>query len=72
MGHTHLPEVRAIAARATYFNLGGWAEQDVPDGMSASQSTRTHLVVTRAAQGPIAQLLAWDDGGPRPFQSGTS
>jgi UDP-2,3-diacylglucosamine pyrophosphatase LpxH len=69
MGHTHLPEVRATAARSIYVNLGGWAEQEAPAGAPASRATRTHLVVTRAEQGPTAQLLAWEDGVPRPFQS---
>jgi UDP-2,3-diacylglucosamine pyrophosphatase LpxH len=72
MGHTHLPEVRASAARSTYFNLGGWAEQEASDGASSLRATRTHLVVTRAAQGPTLQLLAWDDGVPRPFQTASS
>jgi len=72
MGHTHLPEVRATAAQATYVNLGGWAEQEGAEGAMALRATRTHLVVTRAEQGPTAQLLAWDDGAPRPFQPGSS
>jgi hypothetical protein len=72
MGHTHLPEVRATTAHSTYFNLGGWAEQEAADGASALRATHTHLVVTHAAQGTRAQLLAWDDGVPRPFQSGSS
>lgn len=71
MGHTHLPEVGPTAARATYVNLGGWAEEEAPEGrLPALPATRTHLVLTRAAAGPTAQLMTWRDGAPCPFQSG--
>jgi hypothetical protein len=71
MGHTHLPEVVPTAARSTYVNLGGWAEEEAPEGrLPALPATRTHLVLTRAATGPTAQLMAWRDGAPCPFQSG--
>ena len=32
MGHTHLPEVRPTAVQSTYVNLGGWAEEEAPEG----------------------------------------
>jgi hypothetical protein len=73
MGHTHLPEVHSTAERSTYFNLGGWAEQDASDGRApALPATRTHLVLTRAVAGDTAQLLTWGDGAPRPFPLGSS
>jgi len=71
MGHTHLPEVRPTDVQSTYVNLGGWAEEEAPEGrLPALPATRTHLVLTRAAAGPTAQLMTWRDGAPCPFQSG--
>jgi UDP-2,3-diacylglucosamine pyrophosphatase LpxH len=67
MGHTHLPETRATE-RSTYVNLGAWAEDETPEGFEQDlPATRTHLVVTRGAEHPVAELLAWCDGGPVPF-----
>jgi len=73
MGHTHLPEVRSTGVQATYFNLGGWAEQEASDGHAPTlRATRTHLVLTREVAGPSARLLTWDDGAPHPFHTPTS
>jgi len=68
MGHTHLPEVRPTAEATTYINLGSWTEDEPLDGASpALPTTRTHLVVTVAGEGPSARLLTWGDSGPQPF-----
>ncbi len=68
MGHTHLPEMCSNSERSTYINLGAWAEEEPVDGRaSALPATRTHLVLTRDASGPNAQLLTWGDSGPTPF-----
>jgi UDP-2,3-diacylglucosamine pyrophosphatase LpxH len=68
MGHTHLPEVRPTAETSTYINLGSWTEDDMADGVSpALPTTRTHLVITVAGEGPSARLLTWGDSGPQPF-----
>jgi len=71
MGHTHLPEVRRAAEDTTYINLGAWTEDETEDGRAPSlPATRTHLVLTRAASGPSAQLLTWSASGPTPFTDG--
>jgi UDP-2,3-diacylglucosamine pyrophosphatase LpxH len=67
MGHTHLPETRATDS-STYVNLGAWAEDEAPEGFEQDlPATRTHLVVTRGAERPVAELLAWGDSGPVPY-----
>jgi hypothetical protein len=59
--------VRA-SERTTYVNLGAWAEEDSPDGVSVSlPATRTHLVVLCAEDGLMAELRTWRTGGPEPF-----
>ncbi|MFO7181472.1 MAG: metallophosphoesterase [Pseudomonadota bacterium] len=67
MGHTHLPEVTSPIPRATYVNLGAWAEDDMDDGPPPLPATRTHLVITRNAARGEAELLQWTPEGPRPF-----
>lgn len=68
MGHTHLPETRPAAAQSTYVNLGAWAEEEAEDGNAPLlPATRTHLVLARAEEGPIAELLRWGQHGPEPF-----
>lgn len=68
MGHTHLPEVRPATAESTYVNLGAWAEEDSPQGHpSALPATRTHLVLARVGEQPVAGLLRWGQHGPEPF-----
>jgi hypothetical protein len=76
MGHTHVPvQVAVNDGSSTYVNLGSWAEEeevggDRPSTPGASYTTRaprTHLVIHRGDEGPIAQFLAWSEGGPRPF-----
>ncbi len=73
MGHTHAPMTRPLAdTAATYVNLGSWAEE-----AAGSESTtpphepaRTHLVIHRGADGPVAELRAWDPsrGAPRRYE----
>jgi len=67
MGHTHLPEVTSPVPRATYVNLGAWAEDDTEDGKPPLPATRTHLVITRNAARGEAELLQWTREGPLPF-----
>jgi hypothetical protein len=72
MGHTHTPEMRALShGRATYINVGSWAEEE-QDGSApvdeSYRSARTHLVVYNGDEGPVAELLAWDGDGPRSFR----
>jgi UDP-2,3-diacylglucosamine pyrophosphatase LpxH len=68
MGHTHMPEMRSMAEQTTYINLGAWAEEDASDGRApALPATRTHLVLARVDEGPIAELLTWENDGPVPF-----
>lgn len=70
MGHTHLPEVRTTTGNATYVNLGAWAEDDREDGKTPTlPASRTHLVVARGSDEPVAELLIWDADGPRPYAS---
>ncbi|MFO0675477.1 MAG: metallophosphoesterase [Polyangiaceae bacterium] len=69
MGHTHVP-VQVPAGRATYINLGSWAEEEpeVPDDPRAYRAARTHLVIHVGDDGPVAELFAWDpETGPRRF-----
>jgi UDP-2,3-diacylglucosamine pyrophosphatase LpxH len=71
MGHTHTPAKMAINdGRATYFNVGSWAEEEGDASEPADRNyraARTHLLIRRGAQGPIAELLAWDGEAPRTF-----
>ena len=74
MGHTHAPVV-AAAGPATYVNLGSWAEEtdedtDGTDGEMptepAYRAPRTHLVLRVEDGRAVAQLCAWQGGGPKP------
>lgn len=68
MGHTHLPETVPVAERATYVNLGAWAEEEPEAGREPSlPATRTHLVLTHVGDEALGQLLTWGDAGPQPF-----
>lgn len=67
MGHTHSPEMRP-SERTTYVNLGGWAEEDAPDGTSCgTPALRTHLVLVNAEDGVTGELRTWQEGGPEPL-----
>jgi UDP-2,3-diacylglucosamine pyrophosphatase LpxH len=72
MGHTHTPTKISINdGEATYINVGSWAEEEADAGESADKAyraARTHLVVHRGDQGPVAEFLVWDGDRPRPFQ----
>jgi hypothetical protein len=74
MGHTHRPARTAISdGRATYINVGSWAEEEEDAGESgnkAYRAARTHLLIRNGATGPVAELLAWDANGPRSFDPG--
>ncbi len=73
MGHTHLPEVEAAGPESTYVNLGAWAEEETIDGSSpALPATRTHFVLIHREHGASAELLTWEQGAPRPFQSASA
>lgn len=73
MGHTHLPERQPTAEHATYVNLGAWAEDEVEDGVVPNlPATRTHLLVTRVEDHPVAELLAWHPTGPLPYANETA
>jgi UDP-2,3-diacylglucosamine pyrophosphatase LpxH len=71
MGHTHTPAKVAINnGEATYINVGSWAEEEGDTGGSADnvyRAARTHLVIHRGDQGPVAELLVWDGDRPRRF-----
>jgi hypothetical protein len=68
MGHTHLPEKQPTTEHATYVNLGAWAEDEVEDGLVPNlPATRTHLLVTRIEDRPVAELLTWHPTGPLPY-----
>jgi UDP-2,3-diacylglucosamine pyrophosphatase LpxH len=71
MGHTHTPAKMAINdGEATYINVGSWAEEEGADGEPTDKmyrAARTHLVIHRGEGGPVAEFLAWDGDGPRPF-----
>jgi UDP-2,3-diacylglucosamine pyrophosphatase LpxH len=71
MGHTHTPaKVSINDGKATYINVGSWAEEEADAGESADnayRAARTHLVVRRGGQGPVAEFLVWDGDRPRPF-----
>jgi UDP-2,3-diacylglucosamine pyrophosphatase LpxH len=71
MGHTHTPARISINdGEATYINVGSWAEEEDDAGESADKTyraPRTHLVIHRGDQGPVAEFLVWDGDRPRPF-----
>ena len=73
MGHTHTPAKMAINdGESTYINVGSWAEEEGQGGEgepedSNYRAARTHLVIHRGDQGPVAEFLAWDGDGPRCF-----
>jgi UDP-2,3-diacylglucosamine pyrophosphatase LpxH len=71
MGHTHTPAKMPINdGEATYINVGSWAEEEGDEGQPADtiyRAARTHLVIHRGDQGPVAEFLAWDGDGPRRF-----
>ncbi len=70
MGHTHVPQrIDVNDGAATYINVGSWAEEeDEPNESSVYRAARTHLVIRTTANGPVADLLAWDSGeGPRAY-----
>jgi len=72
MGHTHTPaRIEINDGTATYINLGSWAEEEGDEGEPVDEiyrATRTHLVIHPKDQGAVAEFLAWDGGGPRPFR----
>jgi UDP-2,3-diacylglucosamine pyrophosphatase LpxH len=71
MGHTHTPVRMAINdGRATYINVGSWAEEERYEGDSTDKTycaARTHLVIHRGEDGPVGEFLAWDGDGPQCF-----
>jgi UDP-2,3-diacylglucosamine pyrophosphatase LpxH len=71
MGHTHTPARTSInGGEATYINVGSWAEEEGVAGQPADiayRAARTHLLIRRDEEGPIAELLAWDGDAPRDF-----
>lgn len=71
MGHTHVPvEVPVHGAR--YINVGAWAEEEGDGDRPLHRAPRTHLVIRRGEDGPVADLLAWDpeQASPRRFVRG--
>jgi hypothetical protein len=57
---------------STYINVGSWAEEEGQGGEgepadSIYRAARTHLVIHRGDEGPVAEFLAWDGDGPRCF-----
>ncbi len=71
MGHTHAPAELTVAdGAAKYINLGSWAEEE-PEGEGvAYRAARTHLVIKVRDGRPTAELLSWNDEGPRQFTAG--
>jgi UDP-2,3-diacylglucosamine pyrophosphatase LpxH len=71
MGHTHTPARTPInSGEATYINVGSWAEEEAVAGEpadNAHRAARTHLLIRRDEDGPIAELLTWDGNAPRNF-----
>jgi UDP-2,3-diacylglucosamine pyrophosphatase LpxH len=69
MGHTHSPAMVPVAqGAATYVNLGSWHEAEPKaDETSSYRAARTHLVIRPAADGPVAEFLAWGREGPKAF-----
>jgi UDP-2,3-diacylglucosamine pyrophosphatase LpxH len=71
MGHTHTPTKVAVNdGEATYINVGSWVEEegDASDKADTSyRAARTHLVIHRGKEGPVAEFLTWDGDRPRHF-----
>jgi UDP-2,3-diacylglucosamine pyrophosphatase LpxH len=71
MGHTHIPAKMAINdGEATYINVGSWAEEEGDAGGPADdtyRAARTHLLIRRGEEGPVAELLAWRGDAPQNF-----
>jgi UDP-2,3-diacylglucosamine pyrophosphatase LpxH len=66
MGHTHLPEMRPSAERATYVNLGAWApEQTFADESVTLPPTQSHFVLVADGVSVSAELRTWDGEAPR-------
>lgn len=61
MGHTHVPQQIPVSGSATYINVGAWAEEE-----ESVRAPRTHLVIRRGSDGPIADLLTWDTASALP------
>lgn len=72
MGHTHVPAQTKVSESTTYINVGAWAEEEADDPAHASLAPRTHLIIRGGADGPVAELLAWDPetAAPRRFVRG--
>ncbi len=71
MGHTHIPVQQPASAdgKATYINLGSWAEEEeLEHGQKAYRAARTHLVIELHDGAPKAELRAWQDEGPRKYE----
>jgi hypothetical protein len=71
MGHTHTPVKMAIIdGRATYINVGSWAEEERYEDDSTDKTycaARTHLVIHRGEDGPVGEFLTWNGDGPQSF-----
>jgi UDP-2,3-diacylglucosamine pyrophosphatase LpxH len=69
MGHTHSPVMVPVAqGTATYVNVGSWHEaEDEVNKPPSHRAARTHLVIRRAKDGPVAEFLAWAPAGPTKF-----
>lgn len=67
MGHTHIPaQAKVAGSSTTYINVGAWAEEEADDPSHVWRAPRTHLVIRRGEDGPIADLLAWDTEAAEP------
>jgi len=67
MGHTHAPLMEPLATGATYFNLGGWAvdDLDLQEGEPEPAAPRTHLVIRHQNGQSRAELRRWsNESGP--------
>ena len=52
-----------MEGRATYINLGSWAEDEETVGTEIVvpyAAARTHLVIHPAEAGPVGEFLPWD------------
>lgn len=69
MGHTHVPETRALDA-TTYVNLGSWAEGEPgKDEKKPYRAARTHLVIHAGHERHEGRLFAWKDGRPHEVEA---